>query len=147
MEGAHFLASLFRISLSKLLLLLGFFSDSGFSAEDHRQKLCVHTNLIKVGEDRFLVLHGLLQLRLQSLTQFLLLLFSLLSALLRLRKLGLNFLQFAVHGLVVIILLLKILFQLVDLLLEVLRIVLTFVLFSETLLIASDGLIELHDLY
>ena len=75
--------------------------------------------MIKVVGDGLLVLHGLLQLRLESLTELLLLLFGLFSTLLRLGQLGFQILQLAQNSLVIISLLLKLLLKGANLILEV----------------------------
>lgn len=75
--------------------------------------------MIKVVGDGLLVLHGLLQLRLESLTELLLLLFGLFSTLLRLVQLGFHILQLALNSLVIISLLLKLLLKGANLILEV----------------------------
>ena len=75
--------------------------------------------MIKVVGDGLLVLHGLLQLRLESLTELLLLLFGLFSTLLRLVQLGFHILQLALNSLVIISLLLKLLLKGPNLILEV----------------------------
>ena len=75
--------------------------------------------MVKVISDGLLVLHGLLQLRLESLTELLLLLFGLFSTLLRLVQLGFHILQLALNSLVIISLLLKLLLKGANLILEV----------------------------
>ena len=75
--------------------------------------------MVKVVGDGLLVLHGLLQLRLESLTELLLLLFGLFSTLLRLGQLGFQILQLAQNSLVIISLLLKLLLKGANLILEV----------------------------
>ena len=75
--------------------------------------------MVKVISDGLLVLHGLLQLRLESLTELLLLLFGLFSTLLRLVQLGFHILQLALNSLVIISLLLKLLLKGPNLILEV----------------------------
>ena len=75
--------------------------------------------MIKVVGDGLLVLHGLLKLRLESLTELLLLLFGLFSTLLRLVQLGFHILQLALNSLVIISLLLKLLLKGANLILEV----------------------------
>ena len=75
--------------------------------------------MVKVISDGLLVLHGLLKLRLESLTELLLLLFGLLSTLLRLGQLGFQILQLAQNSLVIISLLLKLLLKGANLILEV----------------------------
>ena len=75
--------------------------------------------MVKVVGDGLLVLHGLLKLRLESLTELLLLLFGLFSTLLRLVQLGFHILQLALNSLVIISLLLKLLLKGANLILEV----------------------------